>query len=927
MKPHPAGDAAEEISALIATLHQTGQRLELLTAGEVDSVSDFEGRTFLLQSAQERLRHIEATKQAAVLNALPAHIALVDALGVIVSVNDAWRQFGTANSAHGPGHGVGVDYLAACDRARGVDAADARKAAAGIRAVLAGKKKRFSLEYPYHAPTEQCWFRMSVARLVEDRDNGVVVMHINVTDRKLTELEAIATRNQLQGILDAIPDLLFELGLDGRYYSYHSARIDLLMASPEEMIGRTIFEVLPVDAANVVMSALHDANENGVSIGTQIELDLPQGHRSFELSISCKTTAPGQEPRFICLSRDITARKLADARIRRLNRTYSVLSEINGLIVRVRDRDELFQEACRIAVEAGGFLMAWIGLADHTSMKLVPAASAGADRLLTVVESCLAFQDDAPDGYCPSATAVREGKVVLVDDVATDTRVPNRSAHIELGVQSLVSLPLMIDDEAVGVFALYASETGFFDEAEMTLLQELASDIAFAIDYIGKQDRLDYLAYYDVLTGLANRRLYLERLGQFMRGATATGHSIAVYLVDLERFKSINDSYGTQTGDALLRHVAKWLTHGTGDAGLLARVGADQFAVVLPDIRDEDDVARRLEELMVVLLEHPFGLGGDVIRIIAKVGVALFPQDSEDADTLFRKAEAALKNAKAGGDRYLFYTQKMTESVAGNLTLEIQLRQAIEQEEFVLYYQPKVSFRDGTLTGVEALIRWNDPRTGLVPPGKFIPVLEATGLIHEVGRWALRKSIEDHLRWRDSGLPAVRVAVNVSALQLRSRGFIAELEQALAVDPQAADGIELEITESLIMADVQHSISTLQAVRAMGITVAIDDFGTGYSSLSYLAKLPVDTLKIDRSFVVAMTLSSQGQALVATIITLAHSLKLNVVAEGVETEEQSRLLRLLGCDEMQGFLFSKPVPVGDLEARFLVPGDTATHPR
>jgi EAL domain-containing protein (putative c-di-GMP-specific phosphodiesterase class I) len=261
----------------------------------------------------------------------------------------------------------------------------------------------------------------------------------------------------------------------------------------------------------------------------------------------------------------------------------------------------------------------------------------------------------------------------------------------------------------------------------------------------------------------------------------------------------------------------------------------------------------------------------------------------------------------------------MTATVAGELTLENQLRQALDREEFVLHYQPKINLVSGKLTGAEALIRWNDPRTGLVPPGRFIPILEDTGLIYEVGRWALRKAIEDYLRWRAAGLAAVRIAVNVSPLQLRSRGFVAEIQQAVGTHAHAAGGLELEITESLIMEDVKHSIASLKAIRAMGVRIAIDDFGTGFSSLSYLSKLPVDTLKIDRSFVTDITAGPEGLALVSTIIKLAHSLKLKVVAEGVETEEQSRLLRLLDCDEMQGFLFSKPVPRGLFETRYLAP--------
>jgi len=322
---------------------------------------------------------------------------------------------------------------------------------------------------------------------------------------------------------------------------------------------------------------------------------------------------------------------------------------------------------------------------------------------------------------------------------------------------------------------------------------------------------------------------------------------------------------------------------------------------------------------MAAFLAHPFRLNDAVLRLSAKVGVALFPDDGADADTLVRNAEAALKAAKASGERYLLHTQNMTEMIAGKLTLENQLRQALENHEFVLHYQPKVNLATGKLTGAEALIRWNDPRTGLVPPGRFIPILEETGLIHEVGRWALRQAIDDYLRWRRAGLAAVRIAVNVSALQLRNRGFVDEIKQALGSDAQAAAGLELEITESLIMEDIKGNIASLQAIRDLGVRIAIDDFGTGFSSLNYLAKLPADTLKIDRAFVLDITAAPERLALVSTIIGLAHSLKLNVVAEGVETEEQSRLLRLLNCDEMQGFLFSKAVPAEIFESKFLTP--------
>jgi predicted signal transduction protein with EAL and GGDEF domain len=365
--------------------------------------------------------------------------------------------------------------------------------------------------------------------------------------------------------------------------------------------------------------------------------------------------------------------------------------------------------------------------------------------------------------------------------------------------------------------------------------------------------------------------------------------------------------------------VARWLTRHLGDASLLARVDADHFAFVLTEIKHERDVPRLIEKAMGEFTKHPFTLDEAVFRIAARVGVAIFPDDGASAETLFKNAEIALTKAKVSGDRYTLFAQKMGDTMVTKTSLESQLRDAIDKEEFILHYQPKVNLLSGKLIGAEALIRWNDPQTGLVPPMRFIPILEETGLIFEVGRWALHKAIEDYLRWRAAGLPAVRIAVNVSPLQLRNRGFTTEIKEAIGIDAHAAAGLELEITETTIMTDLDHSIATLQEIRAMGVVLAIDDFGTGFSSLRYLAKLPVDTLKIDRSFISDMTSGPSGLALVSTIINLGQALNLKLVAEGVETEEEARLLRLLRCDETQGYLYGRPVPCDTFEAAFLDP--------
>ena len=689
--------------------------------------------------------------------------------------------------------------------------------------------------------------------------------------------------------------------------------------SEEEMTSRTLYDfIMPEDHALVRENIRKRTSGKVQNIHYYLRM-LHQSGAVLQVEIHGSQMDYNGRPAVMGTLLDITERKATEARIRSLNRVYAVLSSIDSLIVRARDRDELFREACRIAVETGAFKMAWIGVIDPQTLDgKVVAWYGGEEGYVDIVR--LTARDGTPHSERPACRALRQLQPVICNDIATDPSVaPLRDDLLRRGHKSVGCFPLTVTGRPEAVIALFAGELDFFDDEETRLLLELAGNISFALDHIEKEKKINYLAYYDVLTGLANRTLFLERVAQYIRSAVSGGHKLALFLIDLERFKNINDSLGQSAGDALLRQVAEWLTRNEGDANLLARVGADHFAAVLPVVKQEGDVARIIEKTMEAFLEHPFRLNDAVFRIAHKVGIALFPDDGANADTLFRNAEAALKKAKASGERYLFHTQKMTESVASRLTLENQLRQALDKGEFVLHYQPTVNLASGKLTSTEALIRWNDPRTGLVPPDRFIPILEETGLIYEVGRWALRQAIEDYLRWRSAGLAAVRIAVNVSPLQLRNRGFIDEIRQAIGIDVHAAAGLELEITESLIMADVKHNIASLQAIRAMGVTIAIDDFGTGFSSLSYLAKLPVDTLKIDRSFVTAMTVAPEGLALVSTIISLAHSLKLKVVAEGVETEEQSRLLRLLNCDEMQGFLFSKPVPSEIFETRYLAP--------
>ncbi len=710
-------------------------------------------------------------------------------------------------------------------------------------------------------------------------------------------------------LFDYAPDGIVIADAESYYVDANRSICQMLGYSRDEMIGLHASDIIDQGEVERVAPAL-----NVIHSGKAYQQEWTfrrKDNSTFDADVSVTLMPDGN---LLGIIRDITGRKLEELKLERANRLYSVLSGINELIVREGDRVRLLREACRIAFERGNFPLVWVGEVDESRLVIPLVAWVGeASDYREKIEQLLREQ---PSPGSSMDDAVTAAKVIVVNDIASDPRIMIRGDALESGFKSLVILPLSVDGSVVALFTIYAEQTGFFDEEELAMLVELSNDISFALDHIQKSERLEYLAYYDALTGLANRSLLLERLEQNMRSAASGGFSLALILLDLERFKKINDSLGQPAGDELLRQVAGWLTQNAADASLMAHLEADRFALVIPEARNESHVARILEMVVDALQDHSFHLEGSTFRIAAKFGVSMFPSDGVNAATVYQNAESALKNAKLGGNRYLFYAREMSEKVASELKLENQLRHALENDEFELYYQPKIARATGCLVGVEALLRWNDPRSGQVLPGRIIPILEETGLIHEVGRWALRQAIADCQRFRKAGLASIRVAVNVSPLQLHNKDFVDQVAHAVGANADAAEGLELELTESMVMQDLEHSIASLNAIRLMGVRIAIDDFGTGFSSLSCLTRLPLDTLKIDQSFVAAMVDGPDGEAIVSTVIALANSLKLDVIAEGVEREVEAHALSVLGCDVMQGYLFGRPMPFDALMARF-----------
>jgi diguanylate cyclase (GGDEF)-like protein len=591
-------------------------------------------------------------------------------------------------------------------------------------------------------------------------------------------------------------------------------------------------------------------------------------------------------------------------RIERLNRTLETMSAINALIVRVGERGDLLAEACRIAVERGGFGFAAIRLAHDER----------------VVSSGEGSREPRLDQFPVPAEAT------VCNDIE-GSQAPGRESALRRGFRAYAVLPLVFSGQASGALLLYARAKDVFDDEEMRLLQELAGDIAFALHHIAQKARMDYLAYHDSLTDLPNRNLFVDRLGQGLIAARRERRFAAAVFLDIERFRMVNESFGRRAGDELLREAAVRLCAAARDEDTVARVGADHFAIAVAPCEKPADTVQWLLGRIGEAFSRPVLIDGVELRVTLKAGVAVFPGDGSSTEVLCANAETALNHAKQAASSYLFYAPEMNARVAESLALEHRLRRAVEDGRLALHYQPKMDVRTGRLAGLEALIRWQDPELGAVPPAKFVSLMEETGMILVAGRWALGRAVQDILRWQSLGLAVPRTAVNVSAIQLRQKDFVDSVLEAISRFGRAKPLLDVEITESVLVDDIDETTRKLHTLRRAGVEISVDDFGTGYCSLSYLARLPVDVLKIDRSFVVRMRDAGYPRNIVAMIVSLAHTLGLKVIAEGVEDDEQVRLLKDLGCDQIQGYLVSRPVPPQEVEALLrraaLTPGKAA----
>ena len=724
-------------------------------------------------------------------------------------------------------------------------------------------------------------------------------------------------RQLLEDLMSNIPDAIYFKDRDLKFERINEALASRIALGDAALaIGKRLEElgVAPELAAAVEREEARVVAEARPSVNVLSSTEGADGRRYFSTTIAPVRGPGGDVQGLVGVSRDVTEREETERALQRLTHVRTILGAVNAAIVRVKDRDELVGESCRIAVEDGGLLGSSILLLDRERGMVTSVASHGRTGLVTRFVDAWTGVDS--DDVWNRTTIVKSHEPVVMNRLRPNDDRRWAADVVASGGQSAALFPLVSDERLVGVFVLVSAHPQFFDAEEVRLLSEVADNIASALDHIEKRALLDFLAYYDELTNLPKRELLLDRLHQLLPGRAARGEALALLLVDVTRFRHVNETLGRLGGDELLMQLSKRLAGIVAEGDTLARFDGNAFALLMTVPGTEANLTSWVEKTLLGALAKPLTIRGTELRVTVRIGVALFPGDASDSDNLVRNAEAALANARTVGRNCVFYAPSMNARMGEKLTLEMRLRRALEDRQFVLHYQPKVDLRNGGVVGLEALIRWQDPERGLVPPGQFIPVLEETGLILEVGNWVLEDAAAQYVAWLGRGLTPPRIAVNVSAIQLSQPNFTELVEQVFERHPRARGGLDIELTESVLMDDLGGNIEKLRVLKKAGVCVAIDDFGTGYSSLGYLSRLPLDALKIDRSFVMRMTEDPQEMTIITTIISLAHSLDLAVVAEGVETGDQARLLRLVRCDEIQGYLVGKPQPAGEVSNQF-----------
>ncbi len=809
--------------------------------------------------ANQRLQEAEIFARETI-DALPSAVCVIDADCRIVSINQQWRDVMEGSSADATACGIGADYGDVCARAADRGEPVAKAFLAGMQAVVAGRLDHFTQDYVCRTPLGERWFRASITPFSRQRTRFWLVMHLDITDRivqtRTIELQSVALAADSGGVFLADATV---------------PNVPIVYANSafEQVTGLTLANVMGRDFTLLFSGfegALRQAVADGGEFRTTIQLTRPDGIRHAELTVALITHPQFEAPHFVGVLHDVTDRvQVAESLRSALAHENLALSfaEIGTLEWLVRP----------------GKLVC-----SALQMQLLGFPAIGRD-LQSEVFRALIHPDDL-SAFDESLRACIAGLAAF----SMDFRVVWRDGSVH--------------------WLRCRGNTKIDGMGTPISLLCLTQDITSAKE---SELRARFLAHHDSLTGLANRSLLEDRLQQAIISARRERRRIAVVFLDLDRFKEINDVMGHQAGDTVLVETATRLVDTIRQSDSVCRYSGDEFIVLLPGIHDSDEVARVVAKLGKSL-RQTYQVAGRELSVTASIGVAIYPEDGDTPDTLIRNADTAMYQAKTEGrNSFEFFSHSMNVKLVKQIETAAQLRQCIAQDQLELYYQPQVGVGDGALVGIEALVRWRHPERGLLLPDQFIPEAEDADLIHEIGHWVLKRACRQHMIWISRGLPRVPMAVNVSPLQLHRPDFVEQLQQTLALTAMPPDLLEIEITERVLMNQTDGTLATLAACKALGVRFSIDDFGTGHSSLTYLLRVPVDRIKIDRSFVAVADQQETAASIVRGVIQLGHGLKQTIVAEGVETEQQLALLRSEGCDFFQGYLCSPPLTAREFQ--------------
>jgi diguanylate cyclase (GGDEF)-like protein/PAS domain S-box-containing protein len=689
--------------------------------------------------------------------------------------------------------------------------------------------------------------------------------------REHAERTVAAGRHFLEGILNAIASPIVVKGEDHRFVAFNDAAVQFLGRPRDWMIGKTDYDLFDEERAQFFQRTDDLALASAKPVEYESLYAVAGRQRSMFVRKSALLQPDGSRVLVLVMT-DVTERKAAEDALRASEQRFRDVAEVAGEYVWEDDLSGRFTYLSPKVVEVLGYTAE--ELLGRTAAELMPPGEA--ERV----------------------------RAWFAEHMGTDRRFRNLEHQIVSKAGEILWLQ---------VSGISTSD----DQGRPTGHRGTTRDIT---QLKRSEARISYLATRDPLTELPNRLLFNDRLEQGLISARRSGDLVGVVFIDLDRFKNINDSLGHHVGDLLLKEVAQRMAACIRPGDTLARLGGDEFVIALEHLKRAEDAAQVAEKL-VRTLSRPLQAGGHTLNTSCSIGISIYPIDADDGVTLMKNADAAMYHAKEKGrNNFQFFSPDMNVRAVERHKLEVSLRKAVEVGEFVLLYQPQVALRTGKVIGAEALIRWKDPDRGLIAPSGFISVAEESGLIEPIGRWVLKEACAQARRWQQNGLRSLKVAVNISPRQLlEPREFLSYVNRVLDETGLEPQFLELEMTESLLLANVEENAAVLRKLGKLGVHIAVDDFGTGYSSLAYLRQLPIDSLKIDRTFVRDIETDPEDAAIIKAIIAMAHGLKVKVTAEGVETRGQLEALRKLGCDDYQGFLVSKPVPADEIAARFLRP--------